>query len=400
MGHTSRDDEHPFADVANADQARDGWERYAAGDKAISPALVREHVHRSWRRCESLGASPHTRVAHSLGPDALVRALAREREFLAAAEPYLHALVRASEGEHHAAMLGAMDGTVLRVLGDHEHIEAPGFPRPGALLDERTSGANGIGTPLAEGNYVELVGPEHFIAGFHPYTCQGTPIRAPDGRIAGVLAMSVRRRQAAERVHEILLCAARGVESELARRQLELRHGSPAPVFSRRGRAVRAAPTRCRPGAGRRAAQARDAALAAGRASTRDALALVNAAEELIERFRQRSALWQLLASDEVSAARRVDLRARIHELAELFHTELAVRRISVFIAPGSSVLAHVDPAEFLRQAFRALLRALAARGPGETIRIDLEQRGGDAVVTISREGAISVALTYQRAMA
>jgi signal transduction histidine kinase len=83
------------------------------------------------------------------------------------------------------------------------------------LLNESSAGANGIGTPLARDGYVELVGPEHFIEGFHPFTCQGIPLRDAFGEVAGVLSASVRRQETASRVRDVLFCATEGLECQL-----------------------------------------------------------------------------------------------------------------------------------------------------------------------------------------
>lgn len=60
---------------------------------------------------------------------------------------------------------------------------------PGELLVEELSGANGIGMPLAGGR-ARRVRPAGslLIGGFRVFTCQGLPIRAPDGSVAGDLA--------------------------------------------------------------------------------------------------------------------------------------------------------------------------------------------------------------------
>src|SRR5512134_4154864 len=176
----------------DVDPVRDAWRRYVSTG-ALARTRLRDPIFRAWERCHDLGTSPLQPKAESLSAAATERLLAEKSEFLGAARPYMAALSRAAGSERHAAMLGDDRGVVLDIVGDEQTVHGPEpFPGPGALLAEEVSGANGIGTPLAGAEYVELVGPEHFIGGFHVFTCQGVPVRAPDGAVTGVISTSVR----------------------------------------------------------------------------------------------------------------------------------------------------------------------------------------------------------------
>jgi sigma-54 dependent transcriptional regulator, acetoin dehydrogenase operon transcriptional activator AcoR len=145
-------------------------EQYVSIGK-LSPALLREPVFRAWERSHLQGASALRAKAIQLEPLETERLLESKKEIILAAQPYLRALSKAAGSVPHAAMLGDAQAIVLDVKGDEQTVHGPvSVPGPGSLLDEGACGANGIGTPLAEGAYAELVGPEHFIGGFHPFT--------------------------------------------------------------------------------------------------------------------------------------------------------------------------------------------------------------------------------------
>ncbi|MCE1255073.1 MAG: ATP-binding protein [Anaerolineae bacterium] len=62
---------------------------------------------------------------------------------------------------------------------------------PGGDWSEANAGTNGIGTALATGRAVRVIGPEHFCDGWQDITCITVPIRTPqDGKIAGLLDIS------------------------------------------------------------------------------------------------------------------------------------------------------------------------------------------------------------------
>jgi transcriptional regulator of acetoin/glycerol metabolism len=203
--------------VSNTAEA---WRRYASIG-AIASSLLRPHVLRAWLRSHDQGASPWVARAETLSRNETERLLSHQARLVSVTRPYLNLLSQAAGNERHAAMLGTAEAIVLDVVGDEQSVSGPErVPGPGALLSEATCGSNGIGTPLVEGRYVELVSTEHFIHGFHPFTCHGIPIETPDGARAGVLSVSVRQPETAERLHEILVCAAYGIATELLRHRV------------------------------------------------------------------------------------------------------------------------------------------------------------------------------------
>lgn len=193
----------------------EAWRQFVSIGR-LPETQLRPVVFRSWERAHQQGADPRRFRAELLSPLETERRIEANADFIRLARPYLRALSAAAGAERHAAMLSDDQGVVIGTLGDNETIHGPEpVPPPGAILTEAFSGANGIGTPLAERRYVELVATEHFIAGFHPFTCQGIPLRGPENALVGVLSTSVRTQHASVRLREILLAAARGIEAEL-----------------------------------------------------------------------------------------------------------------------------------------------------------------------------------------
>lgn len=365
---------------------RDAWRRYVSTGALIHTAL-REPIFRAWERCHDLGTSPLQPQAEMLSPDATERLLEERADVIEAARPYMAALSRAAGNDRHAAMLGDERGVVLDIVGDEETVHGPEpFPGPGALLAEEVSGANGIGTPLAAEEYVELVGPEHFIGGFHVFTCQGTPLHAPDGSVAGIISTSVRKVEASARLREILICAAHGVEAELLRGRLEQDVSrlvtSPSTSALQRLRddviqSFTSARVRLDTAARRAAERGVDATSA-----------LIEEAQRAIDRFRRQAALWRDLAASEVGTRRAIPLETLAGTLAELLQTEARVRRIELradFLEP---VMAEADTRELSRRAFTALLEAIDNAGVGGTVHVETRASYGTcpAMLTVRTE--------------
>jgi len=363
-------------------RVRSAWESFVRSGEA-SPDVVRSPVRRAWERCRTHGVDARAMSPRWLSPAETVSLLEAKRPLIEAALPYMHALSVAAGTERHAAMLGDERGIVLDIVADEETAHrTPGFPTPGSVLSEDIAGANGIGSPLAEDGYAEFVGPEHYIEGFHVYTCQGLPLRGPEGETVGVLSTSVRRHETAERLHEILLCAAHGIEAELTHRRLTDQvagvlkgaDGDRRPLEELRQDVTQLQ------------AAARLRLERAARLATKDlqsTLGLVAAANELIARYRRHSELWRDLAAGDVSLPRPIDLRARLKEIAELVSTEAAVRGVTIEVEAGPPVLVTYDPRELTRQVFRLLLRGLehAVAGHRRALSLAIEECGASAHV-------------------
>lgn len=375
------------ASQADVTGTREAWRKYVSTGALLQKAL-RDPIFRAWERCHDLGTSPQQPKAEQLSPDATDHLLHRRAELVDAARPYMAALSRAAGHERHAAMLGDEQGVVLDIVGDEETVHGPEpFPGPGALLAEEVSGANGIGTPLAGEEYVELVGPEHFIGGFHAFTCQGTPVHAPDGTIAGVISTSVRRVEASARLRDILICAARGIEAELLRGRLEedvhrvvsspstgalqrLRDDVLQPYTSARVRLETAA---------RRAVQR-------GADGT---LALLGEAQRAIDRFRRQASLWRELASDELGRPRPIALETLASDLSGLLQTEARIRGVELRAEVLDPVTVQADARELARMAFGDLLSAMDSAGAGGAVHLETRagtRSGGPAALVVRAE--------------
>lgn len=365
-------------------QTREAWRRYTSTG-ALEKSLLRESTYRAWARCHDLRASPHLLKAEALSADATDKLLEERRDFVGAARPFMAALSRAAGRDRHAAMLGDTRGVVLDVVGDEASVHGPeAVPGPGSLLAEETAGANGIGTPLAEHGYAELMGPEHFIGGFHPFTCQGAPIRDPDGRTAGVISTSVRRADASQRLREILVCAANGIEAELLRRRLEvdvqrvLASGSDVALAKLRDDVVQSyAAARVRLDAAARHAPARTAEYT---------LALVSEAQTAIDRFRERAALWRDLASDDIGIPRAFQLERRVADIVQLLATEAATRRVEIVAERLEEARVLADVRASSRAIFGAIVAALTVTRGGGAVKVAVEvlprERRADVIVT------------------
>ena len=341
----------------------------------IPADMLRETVYHAWERSHIQGANPRTLQAEKLSLLETERLLSREATLLNAARPYMRVLSQAAGIENHAVMLSDRNAIVLDVVGDEQSVNGPEkVPGPGSLLSEGVAGANGIGTPLAEQSYLEIIGPEHFIEGFHPFTCQGIPLRNEQKEIIGGISISVRRSDVGKRLKEILLCATHGIEAELLQAKLEddvrrVLASSPDDykVLEELHQDIVQAHH-----AGRLRLEAVSRLVAGNRFEY--ALQLLKQAEESIQLFRRRANRWRDLAALETAAVQPVFLNDIVRELIDLLSTEVTIRKIEVVICEREQVRIEADRHSLSRRIFRAFVEAFEIAGSGGSVKVEVEK--------------------------
>jgi transcriptional regulator of acetoin/glycerol metabolism len=206
----------PMRDLA---AARQRFLQYGEIDASVRP-VVRD----AWLRSRDYEVHPQ-RVRHQAPDPALAEhAAGTSLCLIQAAQPYLDLVHQTLGEEPHIVALSDRDGRILRLLDDPDtRRTAPETNLvQGASWHERDLGCNGIGTALATGSPVVLIGSEHYHEAYVGWTCLGVPLRGPDGSILGALDLSVPNDHVDIRVWGWTLSMARAVEDALANRDDEI----------------------------------------------------------------------------------------------------------------------------------------------------------------------------------
>ncbi|MGJ7542327.1 sigma-54-dependent Fis family transcriptional regulator [Variovorax sp. LT1R16] len=184
------------------------------GQGLIAPALCR-----SWERSRQFGLVPTGRAPGSPHASSaqLARALDRQRELVAHAQPVMEFLFDQTRDTGSMVILADAQGTLLQALGDAgfaQRAERVAL-RPGANWHEQWRGTNAIGTVLAEGESVVVHGGEHYLERNGFLTCTAAPVTDSAGRMLGVLDISGDHRGYHRHTLALVRLAARTVEQKL-----------------------------------------------------------------------------------------------------------------------------------------------------------------------------------------
>lgn len=367
---------HPMTRGHSPDEVRAAWRQFVDAGM-IDSTRVRPSIAQAWQRSRAAGCDPYQARADVLSPAETIALIRTESRLVEIATPFLAALSRAAGAERHAAMLGDASGRVLKIVGDPDTMADENFPRAGSLLSEETAGANGIGTALAESSYVELVGPEHFIEGFHVFTCQGVPLLGPRHEPVGVLSMSVRREETAAKVRDILFCASEAAECELLSERLTETLATAKPLEhileSLRQDIVQ------------RIALARLQFELAARqiAAGTDAAGTLRAAQQLIQKFRRQAAVWRNLVGQSTAAPEPVELADLVDDFISLMETEARVAQVRLVWGRAERPLVLDDVQALSQRLLSALLNAMQVTPAGGQITVSVAQHEREAVVML-----------------
>lgn len=327
---------------------------------------VRPHILRAWKRAYNAGCDPHQARADVLPALDTIALLKHQTGLVDVASPFLSALSRAAGNERHAAMLSDGSGRVLKIVADQLTVEDPDFPRAGSLLSEAVAGANGIGTALAENHYVELVGPEHYIEGFHVFTCQGVPLAGPAGQVAGVLSMSVRRPETASKVRDVLFCASEAAECELLAANLSkylVTAARSQPVIEGLRQDIIQGITQAR----------LQIELAAYNiADSKNPAISLDTAYQLSLRFKRQASVWRDLADQATGAAEPILLAELADDFIGLMETEARVANVKILHARMERAMVLDDKRSVSQQLLTAFLSAMQSVQPAGEIRVNV----------------------------
>lgn len=181
-------------------EQRLAWARQRFFERGEAPTgLVSEALIQSWQRCVRAGREGSEHVAFE--PISAVRldsALRRSRQLCEAAAESFQRLELALGGTGCRLLLADAEGMIVRLsqapTGGPTAAVLPDLARLGVNVSESLLGTNAPGVVLRTGQACSVSGPEHFFDQVAAIHCAAAPIRDTQGRIAGVLDLSIEDR--------------------------------------------------------------------------------------------------------------------------------------------------------------------------------------------------------------
>jgi transcriptional regulator of acetoin/glycerol metabolism len=308
------------------------------------------------------------------------------------------ALTEAAGSARHATLLSSPDGTLLDLRGDDESLNGPeAMPPPGAMLAESTAGSNGIGTALIERKYVEIYGPEHFIAGFHDHLCLGLPLRGTQGELAGALCLSVREADTASNLRSLFFAVARGIESELRAESMRIRVRQLCEAPSRAAQSIislHEEVERSRARARHLIARSVEALLA-GETTRCDDLARDDVSEQLqsaresLERYLRSARTWQLASG--LNLAEPMSIAELAANVVELMQNEASLLRVRLELANHPEAGVSFSNSLLVRLVLAETTQAIRSVGPKGHVVLGVASDGALGLSSQAADGSLRI---------
>jgi transcriptional regulator of acetoin/glycerol metabolism len=194
------------------------WERHASGERR---AGARDEVlSRSWERARESGVPVGAADEGFVGRGEVAERRERGERVWGAARPVLEELTAQLERGGFVGIWADADGVILHQLAGGTFLTTAQRLEliAGARWGEGARGTNAIGTAIAQGDGVAVLGSAHSQQPNHGLVCYASPVRGATGEIVGVIDVTSRLECAHELASAAVLSARRAIEAELRAR--------------------------------------------------------------------------------------------------------------------------------------------------------------------------------------
>ncbi|MGB4190128.1 MAG: sigma-54-dependent Fis family transcriptional regulator [Syntrophales bacterium] len=199
------------------------WKRFIHSRPPMEQPKVSPMILKSWERCRSIGVDPYLmKVRKVLFDGELNRLIEGHAELISISIPFMEKLHELVRNSGFVVVVFNVDGYLLEIIGDEDvirRVRRGNFVR-GSCWSEEEAGTNGVGTVLEVGEPVQVYGCEHYCINSHKMTGSGAPIRDPEGRLIGGLAMTGHWERANPHTLGMVVAAAYAIENEMQVRKM------------------------------------------------------------------------------------------------------------------------------------------------------------------------------------
>ncbi|GAB6156979.1 hypothetical protein JCM39194_01790 [Desulfotomaculum varum] len=207
----------------NQSQLLARWEKFIKGEP-VELQDIFEETYQGWQRCLAMGVNPFKINIKCLSESELQYRKVNLHEICCLLEPHLQTIVRAvsTHSDRYYIAVADHEGYIMEVYSDKESAaglcDVPLYP--GVCFAEEYVGNNGIGTVLAVGKPLAVIGAEHYAAIFHKWSCVGAPVLDDDGSVRAVIEVSMPCGSESPYTFSLTVAAAKAAEAALKQIQM------------------------------------------------------------------------------------------------------------------------------------------------------------------------------------
>ena len=191
-------------------------------DEKVDEKIVRPVILESWKRSKKSGIDPNNKLFTSLKNEELIKRLKGSKKLIKISSPLLGILASSVRGSGFRIDLFDKDVCILKQWGDSETLENSYKlgSCPGACKSEKSAGTNAIGLARFLKTPIQLVGPEHYNARLHQWTCSAAPIKDSFGQILAIINMTGNYRLIHKHTLGMVIATAKAIENQLRQNEI------------------------------------------------------------------------------------------------------------------------------------------------------------------------------------
>jgi len=197
------------------------WERFLQEGR-VDKKIIRPVILESWERSKKLGIDPNKKSFTSLKNEELIKRLKDNQKLIKISSPLLEILASSVRGSGFRIDLFDKDVYILKQWGDSETLENSYKlgSCPGVCKSEKSAGTNSIGLAHFLKIPIQLVGPEHYNARLHQWTCSAAPIKDPFGQTLAIINMTGNYRLIHKHTLGMVIATAKAIENQLRQNEI------------------------------------------------------------------------------------------------------------------------------------------------------------------------------------
>lgn len=172
------------------EKLKNNWEEYILRNNPVVD--TRDFVREAWDRCISMNVDYNDGYGHKISHEELEKLLEKKKSLIDTAKPVMENIFEIIKQTSFSLVLTDENGVIIHLVENeniHKKHNTMNFIT-GTRWDEKSVGANAIGTALARKKDTYMKGAEHFCISHHPWTCSAALIHDSSGEIIGCLDIS------------------------------------------------------------------------------------------------------------------------------------------------------------------------------------------------------------------
>ncbi|MDO7786472.1 ATP-binding protein [Desulforamulus aquiferis] len=200
------------------------WKKFINGVPLGQEKIFNETL-MAWQRCADLGISPYNLRIEELSKEELSYRQGKLTEVLKLLDAHIETVKKtvSTHSTSYCISVADRDGYIMMAINEPGPEPIPFGPglSPGRCFAEKYVGNNAIGTVLATGQPIAVIGPEHYVQTLHRLSCVGAPIFDISGEIIAVIEITTPTGFESPYTFSLLVAVATAVQAGLRQNLVE-----------------------------------------------------------------------------------------------------------------------------------------------------------------------------------